>query len=192
MSVRVILRYELEMQVCWPIQTKTLFRFSFSCLSTLTLLLPKLKALIKTICSPLPMRAFNHMSPNDLFPDLLSQRVLPIYDLFLDVLHLDNLSLEDSYLHSSSRVFSFSTNGILLTEALSSSLTSGPPLWLDYQSKCSFSNFIATVVTTWFSNTNLLTLSNKKRKMNRIARYWIQAILMSCQNPGRYVIVSSG
>lgn len=138
------------------------------------------------------MRPFNHMSPNDLFPDLLSQRVLPIYDLFLDVLHLDNLSLEDSYLHSSSRVFSFSTNGILLTEALSSFLTSGPPLWLDYQSKCSFSNFIATVVTTWFSNTNLLTLSNKKRKMNRIARYWIQAILMSCQNPGRYMIVSSG
>ena len=75
----------------------------------------------------------------------------------------------------------------LQTLALSSSLAAGLLLCLDYQSKCSFSIFIGTVVTTWFSNTNLLTLSNKKRKMNRIAKYWIQAILMSCQNPGRYL-----
>ena len=78
----------------------------------------------------------------------------------------------------------------LQTLALSSSLAAGPLLCLDYQSKCSFSIFIGTVVTTWFSNTNLLTLSNKKRKMNRIAKYWIQAILMSCQNPGRYLKIT--
>ena len=42
-------------------------------------------------------------------------------------------------------------------------------------------------MTTWFSNTNLLTLPNTKRNMNRIDRDWIQAILISCQKPGRYL-----
>lgn len=63
---------------------------------------------------------------------------------------------------------------------------------LAHYSWCSFSIIIGTVVTTWFSNTNLLTLSNRKRKMKRIARYWIHAILISCQNPGRYLISGQG
>ena len=54
---------------------------------------------------------------------------------------------------------------------------------------CSFSIFIGTEVTTWFSNTNVLTLPKTNRKINRIARYWIQAIFISCQKPGRYLEV---
>ena len=73
--------------------------------------------------------------------------------------------------------------GFLLTQTLHHTSS---PLYTDY-SWCSFSIIIGTVVTTWFSNTNLFTLSNRKRKMNRIARYWIHAILMSCQKPGRYL-----
>lgn len=132
--------------------------------------------------------AFNNdLSINDLFLNSLSHRDLTVYNSFLDVLRLKDLFLGDSYLHSLSFNFSFAIKAFLQTLALSSSLAAGPLLCLDYQSKCSFSIFIGTVVTTWFSNTNLLTLSNKKRKMNRIAKYWIQAILMSCQNPGRYL-----
>lgn len=117
----------------------------------------------------------------------MSHRDLTVYNSFLDVLRLKDLSLGDSSLHSLSFNFSFAINAFSPDPGSFIIFSSWPPLCLDYQSKCSFSIFIGTVVTTWFSNTNLLTLSNKKRKMNRIAKYWIQAILMSCQNPGRYL-----
>lgn len=52
--------------------------------------------------------------------------------------------------------------------------------------------FFGMTLIRWFRNTKRLTLLKINRNINNMDKYWTHPHLISCQNPGRKMIVSSG